>query len=101
MFKKKQLANAVLLLALLPKLSKGNNAVSIRASFHKALTIVFEPLRKVFSSGLDLDCANGFVRLCFPRLVAWMADTSKLSLVTSVIGGFCPVCTMPKDCIGK
>ncbi len=61
-------AYAILLLALLPKIPDGNNAASTRAGFHKALTIVFEPLQKVFSTGLDLDCANGFVRFCFQGL---------------------------------
>jgi hypothetical protein len=91
----------VLLLAFLPKFPKGNIAASTRAGFHKALTIVFEPLQKVFSTDLDLDCADGFVRFCFPRLAAWMAVTPKQNFLTSVVGGFCPVCTVPKDCMGK
>jgi hypothetical protein len=89
--RKKQSANAVLLLALLPKFPKGNNAASTRAGFHIALTTIFGPLRNVFSSRLDMDCADGFVRFCFPKLAAWMADTPKQSLLTSIIGGFCPV----------
>ncbi len=99
--RKKPSANTVLLLALLPKFSKGNNGASTRAGFHKALTMVFEPLQKVFSTGLDLDCINSFIMFCFLRLTAWMADTPEQSLLTSLIGGFCPVCTAPKDCMGK
>jgi hypothetical protein len=99
--RKKPSANAVLLLALLPKFPKGNNAASTRAGFHKALTTVFEPLKDVFAKGLDLDCADGFVRYCFPRLAAWMADTLEQSLLTRIIGGFCPVCTVPNDCLGE
>jgi hypothetical protein len=29
-----------------------------------------------------------------------MADTPEQSLLTSIIGGFCPVCTVPKDSMG-
>jgi hypothetical protein len=72
---KKLSANAVLLLAILPKFPKGNNAASTRAGFHKALTIVFEPLKEIFATGIDLNYADGLVRHCFLRLAAWMADT--------------------------
>jgi hypothetical protein len=101
LIRKKQSANAVLLLALLPKFPKGNNAASTRAGFHIALTTIFKPLRSVYSTGLDMDCADGFVRFWFPRLAAWMADTPEQSLLTSVIGGFCPACTVPKDNMGE
>jgi hypothetical protein len=67
---KKLSAIAVLLLAFLPMFPKGNNAASTRAGFNKALTIVFEPSQRVFSMGLNLDYAAGFVRYCFPRLAA-------------------------------
>jgi hypothetical protein len=48
-----------------------------------------------------MDCADGYVEFCFPRLAAWMADTTEQSLLTSVIGGFCPVCAEPKENLGK
>ncbi len=91
----------MLLLTLLPKLPKGNIAASTRAGFHKALTIVFRPLQKVFSMGLDLDCADGFVRFYFSRLTAWMVETPEQCLFTSMVGGFCLVCTVPKKQHGK
>jgi hypothetical protein len=97
---KKLSANDVLLLALLPKFPKGRDAASTRAGFHRALTEVFEPLRNVFSLGVDLDCADSLIQYCFPRLAAWMADTPEQSLLTSVIGGFCLLCVVPKDKLG-
>ncbi len=93
-------ANAVLLLALLPKFLKGNNAASTRAGFHRSLATVFQLLHDIFAQGLDLNCADSFVRHCFPRLAAWMADTPEQSLLTSVIGRLCPVCTVPKSNFG-
>jgi hypothetical protein len=41
------------------------------------------------------------VRRCYPRLAAWIGDTPEESLLTSVIGGFCPVCKVLKDCLEK
>jgi hypothetical protein len=98
---KKPSANAVLLLVLLLKFPKGNNAASIEAGFHKALTTFFEPLEDVLAKGLDLNYADSFVRYCFPRLAAWMADTPEQSLLTSIVGGFSPVCIVSKDCLGE
>jgi hypothetical protein len=60
----------VLPLALLPRFPKGNNTANTIAGFHKALITVFEPLKNRFVEGLDLDCADGFVRYCFHRLAA-------------------------------
>ncbi len=98
--RKKPSANAVLLLAILPNVPKGNNSASTRAGFHQVLTIVFELLKSVFSTGIDLDCANGLVRHCFLRLAAWMADTLEQSLMTCIVGGYCPICTAPKEKLG-
>jgi hypothetical protein len=55
----------------------------------------------VFAKGLDLDCADGFVRFSFPRLAAWMADTLEQSLLASIIGGLYPVYTVSKDFLGE
>jgi hypothetical protein len=98
--RKRPSANAVLLLALLPKFPKSNNTASTRAEFHRSLASVFQPLQDVLAQGLDPDCAEGFVRRCFQRLAAWMVDTLEQSLLTSVIRGLCPVCTLPESTLG-
>ncbi len=97
----KQSASAVLVLALLTKFPKANSAASTGAVFHEAITSVFEPLREVYSISLEFYYADKFVKFCFPWLAAWMADKFEQSLLTSIIGGFCLVCTMQKDCLGQ
>ena len=90
-------SNALLLLALLSHFPKGYKALDNRENFHMALELAFESLQKVYQIGTRMDCADGYVRHCFPRLAAWMADTPEQSLFTGVIGGYCPVCTASKD----
>jgi hypothetical protein len=92
-------SNAVLLLALLPKFPKGFQASNTCEEFHKALTLIFNPIKDLYTLGTDIDCADGYVQRYYPRLAAWIGDTPELSLFTSVIGGFCSVCKVPKDCL--
>ncbi len=99
--RQKPSTNAVLLLALLPKFLKGYQASNTREGFHKALTSIFNLIKDLHALGTDVDCADGYVRHCYPRLAAWIGDTPEQSLLTSVIGGFCPVCKVPKDCLEK
>jgi hypothetical protein len=48
-------------------------------------------------SGLNIDRVNGFVCQCNPRLMALVGDTPEQSLLTSFIGGSCPVYVVPKE----
>jgi len=72
---------AVLLLGLLPvppKLTKSSadhlqrqiNADTIRGVFE----LLFERLQNAALEGVNIDCADGKVRRCFPILSAWIAD---------------------------
>ncbi len=47
--------------------------------FTKALTIVFELLKVIFGTGIDLDCVDGLVRHSFSRLAAllWQIHQSR------------------------
>ena len=35
---------------------------------------IFAPMVALENSGIEIECADGKVQLCFPRLVAWIAD---------------------------
>ncbi len=94
-------SNAVLFLAMLPKFPKGYQASNTRKGFHKALTSIFNPIKDLYALGTDVDYADGYVRRCYSQLAAWIGDTPEQSLLTSVIGGFCPVCRVSKDCLEK
>jgi hypothetical protein len=94
-------SNAVLLLALLPLFPKSYQASNTCEGFHKTLTSIFNPIKDLYVLETDVNCANGYVQHCYPRLAAWIGDTPEQSLLTSVIGRFCPVCKVPKDCPKK
>jgi hypothetical protein len=68
-------SNAVLFLALLPKFPKGYQASNTCEGFNKALTSIFNPIKDMYALGTDVDCADKYVRRCYPRLVAWIGDT--------------------------
>ena len=91
---------AVLLLALLPvppKLSKSTsadkhqrriNAETLQLTFQ----LFFEPLQAVAREGVNIDCADGKVRRCFPVLSAWIADHMENVALHGVKSNSCPKC---------
>jgi len=73
----------ILFLALLPvrpkftsesaranEAQRQTNADVLRALFD----LVLAPLQQVARGGTVMDCADGKTRLCFPILLAWIAD---------------------------
>jgi len=90
---------AVLLLALLPvppKLTKFSadylqrqiNADTLRGVFE----LLFEPLQNVALEGVNIDCADGKVRRCFPILSAWIADHMENVALHGIKSNVCPKC---------
>ena len=88
---------AVLLLALLPvppKLTKSSahhwqrqiNADTLRAVFE----LLFEPLQNAALKGVNIDCADGKVRRCFPILSAWIADHMENVALHGIKSNVCP-----------
>ena len=91
---------AVLLLALLPvppKLSKSisadKNQRRINAeTLQLVFQLLFEPLQAVAREGVNIDCADGKVRRCFPILSAWIADHMENVALHGVKSNSCPKC---------
>jgi len=90
---------AVLLLALLrvpPKLTKSSadhlqrqiNADTLRGVFE----LLFEPLQNAALEGVNIDCADGKVRRCFPIFSAWIADHIENVTLHGIKSNFCPKC---------
>jgi len=90
---------AVLLLALLPvppKLTKSSadhlqrqiKADTLRGVFE----LLFEPLQNAALEGVNIDCADGQVRRCFPKLSAWIADHMENVALHGIKLNVCPKC---------
>ena len=101
---------AILLLALLPvppKLSKASpladqlqrqiNADTLQGIFE----LLFEPLQDVALEGVNIDCADGKIRRCFPILSAWIADHMENVTLHGIKSNACPKCEVPPGELGS
>ena len=93
---------AWVLVALLPVPPKKPGSGEIHMTWHTAINKVLEPIKDVDldGPGYSWDCADGQVRRCYPIVAAWIADYMEYVVLARLIGGFCPVCEIPKDAMG-
>ena len=67
-----------------------------QASFFADVCDVIEaillPIVALENSGLEIECANRKVRLCFPRLSGWIADHLENVTLHGIQQNQCPVC---------
>jgi hypothetical protein len=66
-----------------------------RGMVHDILAQIFEPLRLAVFDGTLLKCPDGQTRLCFPILATELADYEEMRLLTCIVSGYCPKCTIP------
>ena len=55
---------------------------------------IFEPLKEAGTNGLDVVCADGFIRTIFPVLSTYIADYPEQCLVACCKESACPQCTV-------
>jgi hypothetical protein len=93
---------AWVLVALLPVPPKHPDSGEIHETWHTAINKILEPIKDVDleGPGYSWDCADGHVRRCYPIVAAWIADYMEYVVLARLIGGFCPVCEIPKDAMG-
>ncbi|KAJ7725295.1 hypothetical protein DFH07DRAFT_758708 [Mycena maculata] len=90
-------ARATVLLGYIPvtKLeifSKKNRSANAHQLFHNCMRVMLEPLKAVGRDGVKMDCADGFVRMIFPILSAYIADYPEQCLVACCRENSCPRC---------
>ena len=101
--RRKPSTRATILLGYIPvskleAISKEHRSVEGYQIFHDCMKIILEPLVKAGTEGIDMGCADGFLRKIFPILSAYIADYPEQCLVACCQENACPICLVkPKE----
>lgn len=94
---------AVILLGYLPVPDVGCEPNATKARdlkwklFNDCLRNMLKPLTDAEREGVEIVCADGFVRRIYPVLSASIADFPEQCKNACTIGSFCPICLVHKD----
>jgi hypothetical protein len=62
---------------------------------------IFAPMVALGNSGIEVECADGKVRLCFLRLAAWIADHLENVMLHGIQQNQCAVCEVRPEQLGS
>jgi len=101
--------HATVLLALLPVPPKrlGIAARDARQrqvnneTFCKLMEAIFAPMVALRNNRLEVECVNGKVQLCFPRIAAWIVDNLENVTLDNIQQNQCAVCEVRPEQLGS
>jgi len=69
---------------------------------HYILEHMLKPLSNAqCQQGYEMVCADGNVRLCFPKLFCWLADHMENAILYGIASNHCPACITLTEKLGE
>ena len=86
----------------IPGYSIESQEIQALQTVHDVLAKLLKPLSDdMCQTGYEMVCADGNVRLCFPKLFCWLADHMENATIHCMSSNRYPVCTTPTEKLGE
>src|SRR5437868_958337 len=86
----------------IPEYSVETQEIQALPTVPSVLTALLKPLSDTkCHKGYEMVCADGNVRLCFPKLLCSMAADMENATIHAIANNCCPACTTPTEKLGE
>ncbi|KAI9750296.1 MAG: hypothetical protein M4579_006529 [Chaenotheca gracillima] len=95
--RRKQTRPGTVLLGFIPIVHEKEEGLKSEV-YHAAMEIMLKEVEEYSKDGVELECADGHVRRCYPIVAGFMTDYEEQVLITGIKSGrHCSICQVPPD----